>query len=575
MVLSPPWLQCMRKQTLLLVGLCIGLSGFDRQTYAQTDLPRLELATLTTPASWQRAGGITATPDGPALKVRQGSEAILVGSGKEPLTLATPASDFSLQFDALLTAGADANLQLPNGELLSLDRSRDITPLLKSSGLWQTIRLDYRADNSLMGPTLERLIVNGVSVREGYKLSRKTAAAKPVQLLVKNGSLAVRNVGFRSLENRKVANWAGPLNYKLYGESIETREALAGKTPVKSDTASQISYNVSYGRSGRFAMLFDGKLNVPAAGNYQLDLVTGGVAGLWVNGKPVIPMGYSELGGLKTQTMPLTAGTHTVEVLYSRSWPRPGLGLFISQAGTRPQALHADGSVPEFSPPGQVTVQPEARPTMIRSFVQLPGESTKRTKALSVGSSSGLHYTVDLDQMALLMAWKGDFADVTQMWYERGEPQLLKPMGTVIRPSPRPAFALLATDKAAWPDSLKEDVLTYSGLILGKDGSPTMEYKLAGVIIRERIQPTGNGLEHTFSLTGKEAPAQPLYCRLAAGKTIEEVAKGLYAIDDRSYYVRVDPKAKVTLRQTGNQQELLMPVLVPNGVGTVQYTLEF
>ncbi|MBO0949496.1 hypothetical protein [Fibrella forsythiae] len=564
----------MCKLTLLLGSICIGLSGLGTLSYAQTTLPRLDLATLSPPATWQRAGGLLASPDGPTLKAKAGQESLLISTGKEALTLATPASDFSLQFDVLMSAGANASLVLPNGESLSLDHSLDITPLLRAPGLWQTIRLDYRAESSLMTPTIERLIVNGVVVREGYKLTRKAAGAKPVQVQAQTGSLAVRNVGYRALENRSVANWAGPVNYKLYGESIETREELNSKTPVKSDTVSKISYNVSYGRSGRFAMLYNGKLNVPTAGDYQFDLVMGGIAGLWVDGKPVIPVVYDELGAVKTHSMPLTAGTHAVEVMYARSWPRPGLGLFISQAGTRPQALHADGSLPEFSPPGQVTVQPDTKPTLIRSFIQLPGERNKRTKSLSVGSASGVHYAVDLGQMALLMAWKGDFADVTQMWYERGEPQLLKPMGTVIMPSPKPAFAMLPSANAAWPDSLNEDVLTYGGLVLAKDGSPTLEYIMNGLTIRESLRPAANRLDHVFAVTGN-VPAQPVYCRLAAGKTIDEVAKGLYAIDDRSYYIRVDPKAGLTVRQQGGQQELVMPVSLKDGAGTVQYAIEF
>ncbi|MEZ0487934.1 hypothetical protein [Fibrella aquatica] len=565
----------MYKKAIFLVSVCIGLSGFHTCVYAQADLPRLDLATLNLSANWQRAAGITLNAESAALKTKPGAEALLVSSGSEPITLATPVSDFALQFDVLLTANADALLTLPNGESLSLNQSRDIKPLLKTPGLWQTIRLDYRAETGTVGPLIERLIVNGVVVREGYSLPRKPSG-KPLQLTAQNGSLVVRNVGYRALENRKVASWAGPVNYKLYGESIETREELDKKTPVKSDTVSKISYNVSYGRQGRTAILFDGKLNVPVAGDYQFDLVMGGIAGLWVDGKPVIPVVYDELGAVKTHLMPLTAGTHAVEVMFARSWPRPGLGLFISQAGTRPQALHADGSLPEFSPPGLVAVQPEARPTLIRSFIQMPGERNKRTKALSVGNGSAIHYAVDLSQMALLMAWKGDYADVTQMWYERGEPQLLKPLGTVIMPSPRPAMAMLSNANAAWPDSLTEDVLNYGGMVLAKDGSPTMEYTLAGLTVRESLRPTANRLERTFAVTGRPASsAQPLYCRLAAGKIIEEVSKGLFAIDDRSYYIRVDPKANLTLRQLGTQQELMMPVAMKDGAGAVQYTIEF
>jgi hypothetical protein len=147
-------------------------------------------------------------------------------------------------------------------------------------------------------------------------------------------------------------------------------------------------------------------------------------------------------------------------------------------------------------------------------------------------------------------------------------------MGTTISPSPRPAFALLPNANAAWPDSLSENQLSYRGLILDKDGSPTLEYSLAGLTIRESLRPGADRLDHTFVMEGA-APTQPLYCRLAAGKTIEEVSKGLFAINDRSYYVRIDPKAKPVLRQMGNQQELIMPVVVQNGGSTLRYSLEF
>ena len=562
----------MHKRILALASICACLLGPPPTVCAQTDLPRIELAALTTSPNWKQARSVQVNPDVPGLKTQPGS-AVLVGTGNEPLTLASPVGDFALQFDMLLTSDADVRLTLPNGHSLSLNHSRDMMPLLKEAGLWQTIALAYRAGTARNVPMLEKLTLNGATVYEGQSLERGTLA-QPVRLMTQKGSVALRNAGFRALANRQVALWAGPLTYKLYGESIDTRDGLSGKTPVKTDTVSRISYDVSYGQPGRFAMTFDGKLNVPTTGDYQFDLFMGGVAGLWIDGKPVIPMGYEELGGVKTTTQSLTAGLHDAQVMFSKSWPRPGLGLFVSQVGVRPQALHAEGSLPEFSPAPQIALQPEVRPTLIRSFIQLPGERNKRTKALSVGSSAGLNYSLDLDQMTLLMAWKGNFADVTEMWYERGEPQLLEPMGTVVRPSPRPALAMLSNANAPWPDSLSEKVLIYTGYSLNKAGAPTMDYTLAGLTVKESFVPTGNRLERTFSITGN-VPAQPLYCRLAAGKTIEEVAKGLFAIDDRSYYIRVDPSTKLTLRQMGTQQELMMPVALQNGTGTARYTLEF
>jgi hypothetical protein len=550
--------------------LAVALMAITTPLLAQNDLPSIDLATLAT-TNAQQAGGISSI-DGSTIKPKAGT-GVLVYSGGTPLTMTTQAGDFAMRFDVLLTNGTDAMLTLPSGDKVDLNQSRDVAPLLKSPGLWQTIYLAYRAGTAKAAPMVDRLIINNITIKEGQILAGK-ATGKPVQLMAQSGSVAIRNVGVRALANRNVASWTGPLTYKLYKVSTETREGIAGLTPVKTDTVGRISYNVAYGQSGPFAMLFDGKLNVPAAGDYQFDLHMGGISGLWIDGRSVIAMKRHDLGDPETRRVPLTAGTHDVEVLFARSWPRPGLGLFISQPDTRPQALHADGSLPEFAPVGQVLITADAKPTLIRSFLQMPGEVTKRTHSLSVGSRTGMHYSVDLNQMALLMAWKGDFIDATDMWYERGEPQLIHPRGTTIYPAPRTALAVLPSLTTAWPDSVGDNVLQYKGISLDKDGSPSIDYAMNSTTIRDQIRPTNTAFSRTLTLSGT-APTGQLYCRLAAGKTLEEVAKGLYAVDDRSYFVRFDPKAPVSVRQSGGKQELIMPVSMNGGKATVQYSLEF
>jgi hypothetical protein len=492
-----------------------------------------------------------------------------VEAGK-PLVLTTQTSDFTLQFEWRATAGASPVLTLPNGQPIPLQDSR----LGKAAGLWQSAAVSYQAPRNNLRPMLNKLAINGITIQEGQNLMAAKAASQPVQLAVQGGSATVRNIAVRTLADKAVANWAGPLTYKMVKGELNSKAAIETASAEKTGTTDRLDYNVSYGQSGRFSILYTGKLNVAETGNYVFDLNQGGIAALWVDGKNVIDPTYHDLGDPETRQIALTAGPHDVQVLFARSWPRPGLGLFISQTDTRPQPLHADGSLPEVTPVATVMVQPEARPTLIRSFVQLPGEVTKRTHALSVGSQTGLHYTLDLNQMALVLAWKGDFADVTQMWYERGEPQLLRPAGVVVHTAPRTALAPLPNANAAWPDSLGTDVLAYKGLVLDKEGHPTAEYTLAGATVRDQVRPApGIGLARTLTVSG--APAGTLYARLAAGKQVEQVEKGLYAIDDRSYYVRLDPKAPVSVRQSGGRQELVMPVSMKNGSATVSYTIEF
>ena len=543
--------------------------------FAQSNLPVLPLAQLNRPATWQLAGTVTTKPDGTLKTVTTDrttpGTSVLVGS-RDPLPLATPTDDFQMRFEMMTTTGTDASLVLPTGQTLSFSQTRDLARLLKTPGLWQTVELWYKTGKDNRPATLEKLVLNGVTVREGQTLTGK--ASGPVAVVATGGTVAVRNIGYRVLSPRTVAQWSGPISYTIVeGQYIGTREEAQRRKVLKQDTTALLNYEVSYGQPRQYTILFSGKLNALQAGDYQFELNRGGQGGVWIDGKEVIPIDHRELGQPSVGNATLTAGPHDVQVYFSRSWFRPGLGLFVSQAGTRPQPLHALASLPEPDAVGILSVTPETKSELIRSFVQMPGEKTKRTHSLSVGSPGGYHYTLDLNQMTLLQAWKGDFANVTEMWYERGEPQLLTPLGTVVRLPAQSPLMVLTNDNTAWPDSLNESTLRYKGLTVDKMGAPTVSYDLAGLTVTDAVQTQNDALVRTLSLTG--SPDGTVYCRVAAGSSLEEIGKGLYTVDDRSYYVRFDPKAKVKLRQSNGKQELLLPVVMKNGAGSVQYSIVF
>ncbi|MBC3783868.1 hypothetical protein [Spirosoma utsteinense] len=536
--------------------------------YAQQELPALPPAQLNRPAGWQLVGAVSTTADGASLKTQPGST-ILTGAG-EPLTLLTPTDDFRLRFDMLLSANTDFVLTMPTGQAMSFTGTQEMARLTKAPGLWQTVDVWYKTGKG--HALLEKLALNGVTVRESQTLNN--AKSGPLTIMAKTGSVAIRNIGYRVMSPRLVAQWSSPVSYTIVeGGYVTSRIVAQSKKVLKQDTASLLTYEVSYGQPRQHSILFSGKLTALQAGDYQFELNQGGVGGVWIDGKEIIPTDHRELGQSSFGTANLTAGPHTVEVYFSRSWFRPGLGLFVSQAGTRSQPLHSLSSLPEPDPVAVVSVQPTTKAELIRSFVQMPGEKTKRTHSLSVGSPEGLHYTVDLNQMALLQTWKGDFANVTEMWYERGEPQLLSPMGVTVRPPAQSPLVVLTNETTAWPDSLGENVLQYKGLTVDKQGMPTVEYTLAGTTVTDAIRPDGNALVRTLTLKG--SPDGTPYCRVAAGTTIDEVGKGLYAVNDRSYFVRFDPKAKVKLRQSNGKQELLLPIDMKSGAGTVQYSIVF
>jgi len=537
-----------RRTAAFAVGLLMSVPLF-----AQTDLPALPVSQLNKPAGWQLAGAVL-PGSGNALQTKSG-DALLIGSGS-PLPLATPTDDFSMRFEMLATANAEVSLQLPTGQRISFQNESDLAKLLKVPGLWQTVELNYKTGKGNGPAMLEKLALNGVTVREGEALPG--TASGPVSLAPLGGTIAVRNVGYRMLSSRTVAQWSGPLSYTIYEGENSNRINLSAQKILKQDTTSMLNYEVAYGQAPRYTILFAGRLNTLQTGSYQFDLRTGGVAGLWIDGKNVIPEISHNLSQSETRAVDLTAGLHDVQVYYSKPMRRVGVGLFVSQVGTRPQPLHALASLPDPTPVPLISITPDLRAECIRSFVQLPGERQKRTHSLSVGSPAGYHYTVDLNQMALLQVWKGDFANVTEMWHERGEPQLLEPMGTTLRLPAQTALMVLTNDGVAWPDSMDEKTLQYKGLSLDKTGNPTIQYNLAGATVTDVTKPAPDGLTRTLTVTG--TPTGTVYCRVAAGQIIDDIGNGLYAINDRSYFVRVDPKTKLKQRSSNGKQELLLPV---------------
>ena len=545
---------------LLAVGML--LTGLTVRAQPGSDaLAPVKLSSDKLPAGWRWVGSVSATPDDRTLTARAGTTGLLGGS--EPLTLLQTTDDFRLRLELLLPTGAGVQLTLPNGRNLTIDATSDVRAALKAPGLWQTLDLWYRAATKGQPASVEKMVLNGVTVAEDQRLPDRTSPTGTVAVRASGGAVALRNPSYQLRSNRAVVGLTN-VRYRLVEGEAATAAEVLSRPALLEGPLPAITHEVAYGQTKRYALVYTADLEVPEAGPLTFTVQHGGVAGLQIDGKDVIAPTYADLGQPQTAApVSLSAGKHQLTVFFSRSWPRPGLGVFVAGAGTRPQPLHPLASLPEPDPVGQIAVRAADRPALLRSFIQLPGEKTKRTHCLSVGTPAGYHYTVDLNQGAWLQAWKGDFADVTEMWHERGEPQLLKPLGAVVRLGGPPTLAALTDARQPWPDSLDaENDMLYKGWKLGPEGLPTLQYAYRGATISDVIVPTAGGLSRTLTVSGGTG----LYARLVAGTDLVEVSRGLYAVDDRSYYVRIDSRARPLVR---NNRELLLPL----SNGSVQYTI--
>jgi hypothetical protein len=216
-----------------------------------------------------------------------------------------------------------------------------------------------------------------------------------------------------------------------------------------------------------------------------------------------------------------------------------------------------------------ILIDPQGRPYLLRSY--LMHRSRKLTHVISYGHPDKLNYSYDLKQGALLQAWRGDYLDVTEMWHERGEPQLAKPRGSLLMFNDAPALAILSEPGSSWPDSLAFDELRNEGYTLDADRTPTFQYSIQGMQISDKI--SGKDPQGITRELAVKDPKEKLYFRVAVDSTIAPAGKNMYIIGDRGYYLRLDDRYKPIIRRVSKGMELLVPIdkLTP----TMTYSIIF
>jgi hypothetical protein len=503
-------------------------------------------------------------------KFRAG-EGILVGTQGAMLTSKMKASDLKMRLEFMVSPGAEGYFILPGGQKILISDSYRTVGIsnatsgyisqfpkqnaAKAPGLWQSLEFAYDATvpNLPRSSRLNTLNMNGVNLIESIYLTQPKGVSGPqgLSLEVTKGTIAFRNIGYQLLENSKTLSLKN-LSYKVYSDNWDVKNykefSHEGKSPI-------LTQEVGNGIEN-FHLVYEGDIQVDESGEYTFSTnYTGGMFDLDVDGKPLINKGESGSHETHKGTVSLTKGVHRFKLHYSRfPWSAPAMGLVVEKPGVRPYNLHALSSLPQPAPQPHFEVEATERPEMVRSFIQLDGEKYKRTHCISVGTPSGWNYTMDLNRGALIRAWRGKFADVTDMWYSRGEPQLLAPQGLVGDVSGKSSLATLTSAQAAWPDSSN---ISFKGYNLDKSGFPYFKYDIAGTEIADHLTSDSKQITRTFQFSSPTA--QPVFVLAATGKKIVQVEPGLYQVDDR-YYVQFDKKSKFNLREIEGQQELILPV---------------
>lgn len=449
----------------------------------------------------------------------------------------------------------------------------------RAPGLWQSLRIVFQApvfDESgqkIRHARFARVELNGRAVQENVTITGPTRAAAfndeapvgPLMIQGDHGPIAFRQIRYKSYGTHSVD--VSEVAFREYHERFDAwPDELQLRTAAPAGIVQGFSEH-ELRTADPMAVSYDGQLHIPQSGLYRfsvtLDWITGdphfsdtriGGARLIIDGKQILEHDQND-PYIHADTH-LEAGTYPFSFAFFKSvgWRPPNIGLSVEGPGTPLQWLR---KLDRVTPPPPIFVNTSTEPAILRGFVH--HKEAKRTHTVAVGDPSGVHYSLDLASGALLHAWRGPFADVTQMWHNRGHNQLAIPLGSTLELSG--SSFLLVGDKPA-------DGLRFTGYKLDSEGRPQFLYRLGATRITDILQPDEAGQYLIRTLTFEGATDRFLRVLAASHATIEPHAEARYAAGDGSWYIESAVDATI---HPG--RDLTLPVVFNDGRAEVSYAI--
>ncbi|WP_198675456.1 3-keto-disaccharide hydrolase [Pleomorphovibrio marinus] len=446
----------------------------------------------------------------------------------------------------------------------------------KAPGLWQKVKISFQAPrfddsgNKISNAKMLSVELNGVTIHENVELlgptrsaySQEETARGPLMIQGDHGPVAIRNLVITPFDNPTPS--LSELTYKLYEGAFEQKPDLGS---LEADLSGELTALGSDFKTeaNQYLAVYHGNLSVPETGKYKMRVQTpGGEGHLVIGGKEVLDYNASN----RNIEVELEKGEHEVELGFSKrtTWMPAALGWSISGPGVREKQLSQSASE-GASGVGAILVNQQERP-VLRSFMDVPGHG-RLTHAVSVGSPQNVHYTYDLLSGNLVQVWRGGFLDATPMWNSRGDGSS-RPSGAVSRLG-KPSFALakLSQDQDAWPsDSTGTAFRSHGYRTMGQEYQLVYQYELHGAHVADELEVLAEGKGLSRKITVSDAP-EGFSLRLAAGAQIQDLGDGLYAVDDKTYYIQLH-QGNAGIIDAGEGQELRMPI-----TGEASYSLLF
>jgi hypothetical protein len=454
----------------------------------------------------------------------------------------------------------------------------------KAPGLWQNIKISYQAPRfdaagkKIANAVFLKITLNGVVIHENVEVSGPTrgsltaedVASGPLRIQGDHGSLAIKNIVINNFD--KKPGTLSDLTYKTFYGSFGKNEDFSKQTVAETGKANAITWEILK-ENNNYAYVYNGKFNAPTEGEYTFRLQAAGNAYVKIDGQDVLPAESRNNNMFRVGKVTLKAGVHAIELLNSKTegYMRPGLALWVAGPGFREISLNTASSVTTGGGVDPILITAPTN-TIMRSFMDFrktpSAKNVRIVHAVSVGSASNLHYTYDLEKGAVLQVWRGEFLDATPMWHERGDGSS-RPRGSVTLLN-NEMFLGKTSGQSAWTADTTGSGFRQKGYSLDDTDAPTFNYIAFGSPVSDRVSVIDNKY---FEREVKVAnPVKDLVARLAEGTSIEKVSEGLYAVNNKSYFIQLtDKSVKPEIRTVNGTQELIVPVKN----GEVKYAILF
>lgn len=451
-------------------------------------------------------------------------------------------------------------------------------------GLWQEFKILFRAPRfneageKTENARFEEVFLNGALIHNNVELTGPTRGTisdeesdkGPLVIQGDHGPVAFRNISYKLYEQTDSLELS-PISYKVYDYDGD-------RTPTNFDNLELLkegitdSFNVASisPKGEHFATHFSADLNVPVAGDYLFETQMANGGNLYIDGDLILE-NTGELEGIRPgKIIYLEEGTHQLEVKHLQIKWNTHAAIYYEGPSMEKRTLASKAPWGDGGESEPLTVDRlSARPEIIGGFTNYNGE--KRTHTLSIGFDEGMHYSYDLQSGALLKFWRDPFADLSQMWVDRGYEQLLMPMNAAVEDVS--GSPLMISDAGGDLFNDNNSVREYE---LNSSGEPVFHSGYDGVTVTDHIRPDENnlGFIRSLSFSSQEA-VENASARIAQSHSIERLANSLYRIDGR-YYIEMmtDGEHELNTFETDNSGMILsLPVLQNNGQTDIQYRL--